>query len=210
MDRRETSSLRKTQYLVAYNFANALLWLSVLGRVVLLLPLVGHNNVYGGVGEFTKWIQTAALLEVCHAMLGLVRAAVFTTALQVASRILVVWFVVEGHVVSQTSPVYSSMLVAWSMTEIVRYSYFVLNLQGSVPSALTWLRYNLFFVLYPMGIGSEMWLMYLTSEDFGKTGRKELQWSLRAVLLLYPIGAYILYTHMMTQRRKVLRGKQRQ
>ena len=60
----------KTQYLILYNFVSAVLWLSVLGRVVLLVPLVGFSKVYPGVGNFAKWTQTLALLEVLHAAAG--------------------------------------------------------------------------------------------------------------------------------------------
>ncbi len=57
-------------YLILYNFGSAILWLAVLGRVILLVPLVGFRNVYGGVGEFAKWTQTLALLEVVHSASG--------------------------------------------------------------------------------------------------------------------------------------------
>lgn len=65
------SSSPKTQYLILYNFVNAILWLTVLGRVLLLVPLVGFGKVYPGVGRFTKWTQTLALLEVVHAATGM-------------------------------------------------------------------------------------------------------------------------------------------
>lgn len=64
------SSSPKTQYLIIYNFASAILWLAVLGRVLLLVPLVGFGRAYEGVGNFTKWTQTMALLEVVHAATG--------------------------------------------------------------------------------------------------------------------------------------------
>lgn len=72
MDRRESSPRGQftSQYLIFYNLISALLWVAVLGRVVLLVPLVGFQNVYGGVGEFTKWTQTAAVLEILHSALG--------------------------------------------------------------------------------------------------------------------------------------------
>ena len=60
----------RTQYLILYNFVSALLWLVVLGRVALLVPLVGFGRVYQGVGQFTKWTQTLALLEVVHSATG--------------------------------------------------------------------------------------------------------------------------------------------
>ena len=76
------------------------------------------------------------------------------------------------------------MLLAWSVTEVIRYSYFVTNLRGAVPGFLTWLRYNTFFVLYPVGIASEMWLVFKASEVAGRT----LQWGFLGVLLAYVPG----------------------
>lgn len=65
-----------------------------------------------------------------------------TTAMQVASRILLVWGIGYNFPeVCAASPAYTSMLFAWACSEIIRYSYFVFFLGGSVPSWLTWLRY---------------------------------------------------------------------
>ena len=69
MDIRDRKPL-KTRYLILYNTVSAILWLAILCRVVLLVPLVGFKNVYGGVGEFVKWTQTLAALEVVHAAFG--------------------------------------------------------------------------------------------------------------------------------------------
>ena len=69
------------------------------------------------------------------------------------------------------------MLLAWSVTEVIRYSYFAFTLASAALAAgssgsmaeeksgillqlLTWLRYSTFFVLYPVGILSEWWLVY--------------------------------------------------
>ena len=73
MDTRSTSNRRlQAQYLAGYNLVCAVLWTAVLGRVILLIPLVGFGNVYGGVGQFTKWSQTLALLEVGHSASGMI------------------------------------------------------------------------------------------------------------------------------------------
>ncbi|KAI9667353.1 MAG: hypothetical protein M1821_000168 [Bathelium mastoideum] len=214
----EISSL-KTQYLILYNFASAVLWFTVLGRTALLVPLVGYANIYGGVGEFTKWTQTLALLEIVHSALGLIRAPLSTTLLQVASRLFLVHLIV-GLFPHLTTPslAYPSMLLAWSITETVRYSYFACALAlGSprrVPDWLVWLRYNLFFVLYPMGIQGETWLVGRVAG--GVDPRREgawarwVKWGCWGALLVYVPGAYILYTHMMAQRRKVMKGKARE
>ena len=165
----------KTQYLVLYNAINASLWLVVLVRTLHII--VRHGSTYDTVGDFTKWTQTIATMEIIHAALGeilhvtglihhmanskpgIVRAPVVTTFLQVWSRLFVVWGIVDMYPHVARSPAYSSMLVAYGCTEVIRYSYFALSLSGYVPEILNWLRYNAFIVLYPLGISSEYWQM---------------------------------------------------
>ncbi|KAI9749412.1 MAG: hypothetical protein M4579_006878 [Chaenotheca gracillima] len=169
MDRRANTSIspptsRKVQYLTLYNLVSAALWAVILGRVVLFLPLIGPEKVYGGVGLLVKWTQTGALLEVVHSLFGIVRAPVSTTAIQVASRFLLVWGIVDQFPQETSrSLAYSTMLLAWSFTEVVRYGYFVGVLRGGVPNFLPWLRYNTFYVLYPLGISSPMHFLYLVA-----------------------------------------------
>lgn len=116
---------------------------------------------------------------------GLVRSSLLTTVIQVFSRLLLVWGVVNAYPqATSPSPFYSSMLVAWSFTEIVRYSYFVLNLRGEVPGFMTWLRYNAFYPLYPIGIGSEVILIWKASA----LAEKGIQWALLGLLLAYIPG----------------------
>ncbi|MCJ1249000.1 hypothetical protein MMC30_006221 [Trapelia coarctata] len=194
----------QTQYLILYNLVSAIAWASVLGRVLLLVPLVDFENVHGGVGQFAKWTQTAAVLEIVHSALGIVRSPLLTTVMQVFSRLLLIWPIVHLHPAPTTpSPFYSSMLLAWSVTEVIRYSYFVFNLRGSVPGFLTWLRYNTFYVLYPLGITSEVALVWKASVST-EVGELE-KWILWGILGVYVPGSYVLYSHMMAQRRKVMR-----
>lgn len=126
--------------------------------------------------------------------------------MQVASRFLLVWGIAFNFPIhTSRSPAYSTMLLAWSITEIIRYSYFAVNLtRGKVPGFMTWLRYNTFFVLYPLGISSECWLIYRAIGPASSLN-KAWEWVLKLILFVYVPGAYVLYTHMMAQRRKVLR-----
>ena len=126
--------------------------------------------------------------------------------MQVASRLLLVWGIVHPFPgVALVSPFYTSMLVAWSVTEVIRYSFFATSLSGYQPAFLTWLRYNTFFVLYPLGITSECALIYKAASGPAAEVRPDYAWVLYAVLAIYVPGSYTLYTYMMKQRRKVMR-----
>ncbi|KAJ4356809.1 uncharacterized protein N0V89_004846 [Didymosphaeria variabile] len=105
-----------------------------------------------------------------------------------------------------------SLLVAWSVTEVIRYSYFVFALTDSVPKLWTWLRYNTFLVLYPIGVASETWLVYKAIPPASKIDEK-FGWGLWAVLATYIPGFYTLFTYMLKQRRRIMRadaGKKKQ
>jgi very-long-chain (3R)-3-hydroxyacyl-CoA dehydratase len=215
------------KYLVVYNAVCLALWATVTLRAALLIPTLATvgklEHLLAALFPLLKWTQTVALLEVVHAVSGVVRASPLTTAMQVASRILVVWVVLDTfpeivlrtntygrfEAGSTTGPVaFAGILLAWGVTEIIRYGFFVWKAAVSekVPDALTWLRYNTFFVLYPIGITSECLLMYLALGPAAQQD-KGIDWLLKAVLLIYVPGSYVLYTHMMAQRRKVLKGK---
>ncbi|OAR01443.1 hypothetical protein LLEC1_06532 [Akanthomyces lecanii] len=198
------SSPLRTGYLVLYNTVSAAAWAVVLYRTVLTCLGVGYPYTYFEVGEWTRWTQTAACLEVLHSLFGIVRAPISTTVMQVMSRLLLVWGITYPFPFVTQAPFYASMLVAWSVTEVIRYSYFATSLAGFQPSLLTFLRYNTFFVLYPLGIFSECSLIFITSKFL----QGAEQYILYAILAIYVPGSYTLYTYMMKQRSKVFGGAQ--
>ncbi|KAI9655887.1 MAG: hypothetical protein M1831_004732 [Alyxoria varia] len=240
----------KQRYLILYNACSLLLWTSLLARVLIILLLGGLHHIYPSSGTFVRGVQTLALVEVLHSALGLVRAPILTTVMQVASRLLLVWGVVsifgdvllvggdvrkkaiwgKGSLVRDrelqklakeqqeylgpNQVAYFGMLVAWSVTEVVRYGYFTFflasgsNLQN-VPRKLIWARYNFFYVLYPLGISCEWYLVY-KALPLAQNLNVFYGWFLTAALFIYIPGSYILYSHMMAQRRRVAKGKQKQ
>ena len=54
-------------------------------------------------------------------------------------------------------------VLAWGCSEMIRYAFFVGQLLRGEPFGwIKWLRYNAFLVLYPVGLVSEAWLVYLS------------------------------------------------
>ncbi|KAL2312730.1 putative very-long-chain (3R)-3-hydroxyacyl-CoA dehydratase [Schizosaccharomyces pombe] len=198
------SKILKIQYLKLYNVISCFLWMSVLLRTGLIWGITKDTAVvFHETNTLVRWVQTLAIAEVFHSIFGLVSSSPLTTIIQVASRIYLVWgvcypfsYVIEG------SPIYLSMIIAWSITEIIRYAFYAFNLNGDIPAFLTWLRYNTFLILYPIGAGSEF-LLVLKSRIAA-----QYVWSLNKLLWpilmsIYPPGLYIMYTHMLAQRRKI-------
>ncbi|KAJ7411810.1 Very-long-chain (3R)-3-hydroxyacyl-CoA dehydratase 2 [Pitangus sulphuratus] len=51
-------------------------------------------------------------------------------------------------------------VVAWTITEIIRYSFYTFSLLNHLPYLIKWARYTLFIVLYPMGVSGELLTIY--------------------------------------------------
>lgn len=61
------------------------------------------------------------------------------------------------------------MILSWSITEVIRYVFYALNLLGHEPYSLLWTRYTTFYVLYLTGASSEAFLMFSTLPNTART-----------------------------------------
>ncbi|KAJ3033603.1 hypothetical protein HDV00_006029 [Rhizophlyctis rosea] len=196
-------------YLISYNFISLLAWTITLYTLIqsLYRSNFDTSRSYAATFETVKWVQTAAVLEVLHSLLGFVRSPVTTTIMQISSRLFLVWAVVNLFPVPELYQYwpYTTMIIAWSIADAVRYLFYGLNLFGLQPKWLLWCRYTFFYVLYPLGAGSE-WLMMIKSLPYVQKIEPRLYWVYVALIAYWPMGLYSMYTYMISQRRKVLGG----
>lgn len=145
-------------------------------------------------------VQSLAALEVIHVLVGLVRSPLPTTIIQVSSRLILVWGIIERFPHTHSSPVYTTMILAWALTEVPRYAYYALSLAGcGVPTWLTWIRYSTFYVLYPIGAGSEALLMLSTISEWsdGKWGTWGLEdWVKASLVAIWVPGELWMSPHV--------------
>lgn len=172
-----------------------------------------------------KISQSVAIMEVIHAMLGVVRSPVMITATQVASRLWILWGIVNLAPEATTTSVVTvgfinlslvTLLTAWCLSEVIRYGFFALKEVGSQPGVMVWLRYSGFLVLYPLGVSSELAMVWLAIPVIRLKGL----WSIALpnpinlsvsydVICVLAVAAYLpgfpqLFGYMLKQRRKVL------
>jgi very-long-chain (3R)-3-hydroxyacyl-CoA dehydratase len=206
-------------YLTVYNAASLALWGHLLLRTLALAPaLYAQGRLPELYGELL-WpqlagIQSLAVVEVVHAAVGLVRASPVTTGIQVVGKNLVVWTVMVAFPEIILGPDgqgapgvwgFLGCVIFWCLAEVIRYGYFVLLLTtGDTPSWLKWLRYSAFIVLYPPGLASEAYLVYLALTRAVDVSLPYWIYLLLGLLSYIP-ASYIMYTHMLSQRRRVLK-----
>jgi len=210
-------------YLVLYNVVQFLGWSHML---YILLPHldaalvkgVDRGQLYSDIELSVKVFQTAAVLEVVHAAVGLVKTNPMLAMFQVSSRVFVVWAILDAVPESRLCRGLPLLLIAWIITEMIRYSFYAVGLLGTSLYFITWLRYTLFFALYPIGVTGELWCCYVS---LARVARDKLfTWTmpnslnmtfnfyyvLIAIMLSYIPLFPQLYFHMIAQRKKVIGG----
>jgi len=122
-----------------------------------------------GLSDTLTIVQSAALLEIVHAVMGLVRSPVKVTTMQVMSRIIAL-FAVNNSPSAQVQFGAGLMILSWAFVEVPRYAFYMAALvtgdaTRKTPYPLFWLRYSLFAVLYPTGITGEMSCFLAAAKD---------------------------------------------
>lgn len=195
--------MHANKYLELYNALSGALWGVMFLRLLISYPLLGSELLSESMAGFVSWVQLGALFEVFHSALGLVRSSIVTTSMQVASRVVLIWGVVRLFPQVAAVPAFSLMVLAWSITETIRYPYYWYGLRGAIPHWLELARYNAFIILYPVGASSEAYLIY-RALPYAAFLHPYYELFLKALLIIYPPSFYILFSHMFRQRRKVL------
>lgn len=210
-------SLLKRLYLAIYNWVVFLGWFQVLYYALQTLRTSGYESVYAAVEKPLQFAQTAAVLEIFNGLVGIVRSPVSATLPQIGSRLYVTWAVLYSFPETRTSPLVTSLVLSWSITELIRYSFFGMREAfGISPSWLQWLRYSTFYIMYPTGISSEVGLI-IASLPYVKASEKyclrmpnklnfafDNYFASLATLATYVPGSPYMYTYMIGQRSKAL------
>ncbi|WAR17190.1 HACD2-like protein [Mya arenaria] len=107
---------------------------------------------------------------------------------------------------------------AWTLTEMIRYSFYMFSLIGEVPFVIQWCRYTFFIVLYPIGVTGELLSVWASLPYVQETGLYSLpmpnklnfafryDYYLKFFMLMYIPVFPQLYMHMLAQRQKVIGG----
>nr|DBA25182.1 TPA: hypothetical protein GDO54_012742 [Pyxicephalus adspersus] len=209
-----------TAWLIFYNIAMTAGWLVLaISMFRFYMDKGTHKGLYRSIQKTLKFFQTFALFELVHCALGIVRTSVLVTGVQVSSRIFMVWFITNSIKQIQNENGVLLFLVVWTVTEIIRYSYYTFNLLNHLPYFIKWARYNLFIVLYPAGVAGELLTIYAALPYVRKTAMYSLRLPNKYnvsfdyyYFLISVMCSYIplfpqLYLHMLRQRRRVLHGE---
>ena len=193
-------------YLILYNAACTAGW-----AYCLFLTFTAWQNgntpaqLWVQLKDPLTYVQTAAVMEVVHALVGLVRSPWMTVAVQVASRILLVWCYSRPYVSCQSHWSLFLMVASWSCAEIPRYLFYIcaqFQEGHEIPYVLFFLRYSLFMVLYPTGISGECLQMYAFYAGAKLPADQTMVYITMAIGVLYVFGGPGMVGNMLANRKR--------
>jgi hypothetical protein len=195
-------------YLIAYNFASALGWAYVLYLAVTCFHARDTpKDAWVKFGKPLMVVQTTMAMEILHALVGFVPSPVFVTALQVSSRLWVVWGATYYAPECQSHWSLYLMVISWCLAEVPRYLFYVSNLAtGSVPGLLFFVRYSAFMVLYPTGITGEIF-QCVASLNHWATAAPVWHRGLQLILLAYAPGSPFMIGNMFGNRKSATKKR---
>jgi len=195
-------------WLITYNLASALGW-----AYVLLLSINALKDgktpaqAWAAMGQPLLIVQSTMAFEIVHALVGMVPSPVFVTAMQVSSRLWVIWGATHASTASQEHWSLYLMVISWCIAEIPRYLFYVFNLAvGSVPFPIFFVRYSSFMVLYPAGITGEIF-QCLNSLEHWSTALPVWGRMLKVILVLYAPGSPFMINNMLMNRKSAFKKR---
>ncbi|BAS70415.1 Os01g0150400 [Oryza sativa Japonica Group] len=132
-------SVLRRLYFSVYNWVVFIGWAQVSLSMILALLDDGHEAVYAAIERHLLFAQTAAIMETHSHIL--------------VTPLIISWSITESI---------TSWKIYYNSLQVIRYSFFGIKESfGFTPSWLLWLRYSTFIVCYPVGMVSEVGLIYI-------------------------------------------------
>ena len=172
--------------------------------------------------------QGSAALDIIFAGLGWTPSALGTVLLQITSRLFFVFLIfpicpkaTETDIAVGKFPWIQIAVFMWAITEPVRSAFYAFKFARN--GCIGDLRYNMFWIVYPLGVGAEMFSMWTTLASIRKKDIEnrpftylmpnkvnfELQFEyiIYIVFACYIVFFPVLYKLMIVQRKKFYEKK---
>jgi hypothetical protein len=120
---------------------------------------------------------------------------------QVIGRLAVTWYFLQT-----TTDIccFTHMATCWAIADLTKYLHYLFK-----NTLTTLFRYNLFIILYPLGVWGEMRVI----NDYIKRNAETITINeinlIRFIQLLIIVGTVFLYIYLLQSRRKHLKQKSR-
>ncbi|VBB27640.1 unnamed protein product [Acanthocheilonema viteae] len=110
-----------------------------------------YSSFWQNNANIIKIATALQLIDVAHALIGFTKGSYRVGLVQVCGRLAII-YIIDGCPDVQNSLTTFLLMIAYFSIEIFRYPYYAASSLKIEISLLTWLRYNAWLLLYPVGL----------------------------------------------------------
>ncbi|XP_027203624.1 3-hydroxyacyl-CoA dehydratase 2 [Dermatophagoides pteronyssinus] len=210
----------KTAYLFLYNLFQFVGYIYIF--VIFFIHYIKEGpetiqTIYPSLRNPIKFLNLMQILEILHPLIGYTEGSAMMPFFQLLGRTFFIFILIDYHIEIQSHYATFYLLLVYTISELVRYPYYMLHIFKVNIRFVTWIRYSAWMVLYPLGFIFEAIILYLSiplleaNEKFSIFLPNAMNFSfymptfLRLYLnfTLFPTS-YFLMSHMYRRRTKML------
>lgn len=163
----------KTKVQLVYNLNQTCGWFYV--AYLMMISFASNpdallaTETFPAVGSMVVLLCQLSFLEIPLAVFKIIPSSVVVVLAQLIARNIVILVTVNRHPSVQSSPAVFLFVLAWTLTETVRFPWLMFKTLGTPPYILSYIRYASPVLLYPLGAVGEFWSMYNAHATVGAT-----------------------------------------
>lgn len=230
MHKRKRKKLKKAEefrkmYLFMYNMFQFVGYLYIFIVMSIRYAKDGPASMettYGAVGKVFKFCMLMQLLEIIHPLLGYTAGTVIVPIVQIFGRIIVIFIMIDSEPRMHAKPVVFYLFFTYTLSELVRYPYYMLRVYRVNIGFITWIRYTMWIILYPFGFLCEGVIILRDIPYFEETERFSVAlpncfnfsfhfptiMRIYLLTLFFPV-MYFMMSHMYRKRVKIVGGRRK-
>ncbi|CAI5755895.1 unnamed protein product [Candida verbasci] len=186
--------------ILLYDVSGATLWWCCLGRLLILLPLVGRRFLPGGIADF---FHIVAITPFINSIFFKFNKFKWSNLWSIINSIKIVWLcfgLISSFTRIAKHTTYSILIFSYCLQYGIHYSYYAFRIKfRTTPWFLFWLQYNNFYLTYPLQTVSEMVLIFLCLQFTPDDSWYEL--GLKGLFLAYIPIAYFAWQHFESRKQ---------
>jgi very-long-chain (3R)-3-hydroxyacyl-CoA dehydratase len=144
--------------------------------------------------QVLRIVQALQAFDILFILAGWSKGSLLGSLAQVSGRLVVTYVYVE----QETDRLYFAIIIImWSIADANRYLYYLFK-----TPITTFLRYNSFLVLYPIGAFGEVMVLNDYLKRHVETLTNEQIYLTRAMQVIIPIGVLLIFSYLLQSRKK--------
>ncbi len=118
------------------------------------------KTIYPSLRNTIKFLNLMQILEIVNPLVGYTTGSALLPAIQLSGRTFFIFLLIDRQEEMQAHYATFYLLLVYTLSELLRYPYYMLHIYKVNIRLVTWVRYTAWMLLYPLGFLFEAIIIY--------------------------------------------------